>query len=142
MFGVSFGGGKIDENCARLEASRVAPSLVARCKIFILNKYAKEAGVTMEDCLPAPQSPVVKVYPLDEPTRTGAIEAPATIIVPTPVVNNYVTYAPVPTPPVNIAVAARKYGREKPFTCNPTTPKGKNPCKPVITNDSLQLHQQ
>ena len=33
-FGASFGGGKIDQNCAILEAARSAPSLLARCKVY------------------------------------------------------------------------------------------------------------
>jgi hypothetical protein len=138
-FGLSFGGGKIDENCAILETSRMAPSIIARCKVYLLDKYAKEAGVSMEDCLPiehiAEPAVVVRAAP-------PAPVAPQIIEMPSPVVNvTIIPPAPAPAP-INVAVAARKYGHEKPFTCTPTVPRGKNPCKPVITNDSLQLHQQ
>lgn len=65
-FGMSLGGGKIDENCAILEASRLAPSQEARCKVYISNKYAKKAGVTMEDCLRQP-TPSVSTAVSPEP---------------------------------------------------------------------------
>ena len=57
-FGATFGGGKIDENCAELEAARQAPNRLTRCEIFILNKYAKKGGVTLEQCLERDTVPV------------------------------------------------------------------------------------
>jgi hypothetical protein len=134
LFGASFGGGKIDENCARLEASRQAPTLVARCKVFITSKYAKEAHVTLDDCLPKPvvvvAAPSVAVV-APVPTPVITINVPptqVTVIVP-----------PVPTPAPSVAVAARIYGHTQKPSCVPTVPKGKNPCRPeVITNDNLK----
>ena len=49
--GASFGGGKIDKNCAILETARHAPNLLAFCKVYVSNEYVKRAGVTMADCL-------------------------------------------------------------------------------------------
>ena len=51
--GVSFGAGKIDENCAILEAARslVSVSRLAYCKVMLSNKYVKAAKVTLADCL-------------------------------------------------------------------------------------------
>jgi hypothetical protein len=98
--GVSFGGGKIDANCAELEAARQAPSLIARCKIYIQNKYVRSAGVTMEDCLGPKPQPVVIVTPM--------APVPAPIIVqvqPAPVV---VQAAPVVVAPTPIAPALKK----------------------------------
>ena len=89
--GASFGGGKIDGNCAILEAARQAPSRIARCKVYISNKYVKAAGVTLEDCLNAfgdpqpvivqPPSPVSIVLPSANATANvappvAAVEVP------------------------------------------------------------------
>lgn len=71
--GLSFGGGKIDENCAILEASRQAPSLRARCLVYISNKYVRDAGVTLADCLASSVTeqvvpvPVAQITPQPEP---------------------------------------------------------------------------
>jgi hypothetical protein len=53
-FGFSAGGGKVDDNCAQLEVARsfdLAGERLAACKVKINTKYAKAAGVTLEDCL-------------------------------------------------------------------------------------------
>lgn len=83
--GGSFGGGKIDQNCAALEAARQAPSKLARCKVYITNKFVKAAGVTLDDCMNAtgepvptvvnPPSPISIVLPSNTPV--AAILAPA-----------------------------------------------------------------
>lgn len=88
VFGFSVGGGRIDENCASLEAARQAPSLIARCKIYITNKYVKRAGVTLEDCLQIPQ-PAIAQPPVSP------------IIAPQPIIINV---PPVVEPPVTISV--------------------------------------
>ncbi len=99
--GLSFGGSKVDENCAALETARSFDSMnerLAGCKVKISTKYAKKAGVTLEDCMatemviapppvavvppPAPQQPIVVVVP--------AQAAPAPVAVPV------VTPAPSP----------------------------------------------
>jgi hypothetical protein len=89
-FGLSVGGGKIDENCAILETSRQAPNRLARCMVYITDKYAKAAGVTLEKCMqedlvpaPAPAVPVAQAPPA----------APQIVVVPVP------AYAPPETQP-------------------------------------------
>lgn len=138
MFGFSFGGGKIDENCARLEASRLAPSIVARCKIFITNKYAKEAGVTMDDCLPPapvvlPPAPAVKPIAVTLNIQEPTINLPSTglqVTIPPPI---------VPAPP-SVAAAARANGHVHHVPCEPIkAPQGRGGCKTkTITNDDLK----
>lgn len=59
--GVSLGGGKIDENCAILEAAGRAHNLLAFCKVYVSNKYVKKAGVTLADCLNAPVTEKVSI---------------------------------------------------------------------------------
>ena len=52
--GLSFSSGKVDKNCAVLETARSFANFgsdVAYCKTMLTDKYAKAAGVTMEDCL-------------------------------------------------------------------------------------------
>ena len=101
--GLSFGGSKVDENCAALETARAFDSMnerLAGCKVKISTKYAKKAGVTLEDCMatemvaaplpvavvppPAPQQPIVVVVP--------AQAAPAPVAVPVQV--------PAPSPAI------------------------------------------
>jgi len=133
--GASFGGGKVDENCAILEASRLAPSLIAKCKVYISNKYVKKAGVTLDDCL-AEQTVVVEA----PPAVAVAVPAPApqivvnippqpAVIVPAPIVN---VIAPAPAPTVVVHAAPRKH-----VPCVPTQPN--TTCKPdkkvVFTDD-------
>ena len=106
MFGFSFGGGKIDANCAELEASRLAPSLVARCKVYITNKYVKQAGVTLDDCLnqgqpivPVISTPVVQERPITVTVTPPQITVEAPVInVPAPTV----TIIPPPTKPKTV----------------------------------------
>ena len=122
-FGASFGGGKIDQNCAALEASRQAPSLIARCKVYISIKVVKAAGVTLEDCLAQPepritveQGPATVAEPRVSPI-TFVIPAPVimqTILAPPPVVP-----ATVPAPPVPVVHQRHKV---------------KSPC---VTNDDI-----
>ena len=79
-FGFSFGGGKIDENCAELEAARQAPNRLTRCEIFVLNKYAKKGGVTLEQCLQQDVSAAI-ITPVVAPA------APPQIVVNVPAIN-------------------------------------------------------
>ena len=130
-FGFSFGSGKIDQNCSRLESSRLAPSLVARCKIFITVKWAKQAGVTMEDCLgpigptqvgvavPEQVNPAVARHrSYDESgTRCGCHDCP-----PPP---------PVVAPAQNIVKAAQVNAKRYHIHRKP-------PCKCVVTNDNIK----
>ena len=104
FFGASFAGGKIDTNCAELEVSRLAPSLLARCKVFITNKYAKQAGVTLDDCtgVSADSAAIHETAP--ETTRESSHESSPsiTVNVPEPVVNVPAPVVNVPAPVVNV----------------------------------------
>lgn len=127
MFGFSFGGGKIDANCRLLETARQAPSLLARCKVWIRSQDAKSSGVSLDDCIGQPVVQIAAVVPV-------APSAP--IIVPAPQVNVYITQptvipAPVVAPAPSVAAAAPK----KHFHPN-CTPKAPLPCK-VIDNDNI-----
>lgn len=104
VFGFSINGGKIDENCARLETARSFDAVgeyFAGCKVKVNNKYAKEAGVKLEDCLNryvAPQ-PVVQVpQPPQAPTPIIVnLPAPVVNVTPTPVyIDQAPTYVPQP----------------------------------------------
>lgn len=83
-FGASFGGGKIDKNCATLEAARQAPSKLARCKVYVSDEYVRKAGVTLQDCMEEPDVPEI---PADTPpAHTPVIPAVVVPIAPvTPV---------------------------------------------------------
>jgi len=97
--GVSFGGGKVDPNCAMIETAKAFLEGGARsayCKVLIQNKYAKEAGVTLDDCMA-----VVTVEKAAVPTtapKTAVAVGPAVAIV-TPVPAEP-TPAPVQPEPV------------------------------------------
>jgi hypothetical protein len=118
-FGASFGGGKIDENCAELEAARMAPSLVARCKVYLRNKYVREAGVTMADCM-AQQTVQVAV--------AAPVAPPAPIVVPAPVVTVNIAPPAVVSVPVVPSVPPM-VATKKPVTHPHPV------CKCVYTND-------
>ena len=126
MFGFSFGGGKIDANCAELEASRLAPSLLARCKVYITNKYVKQAGVTLDDCLnqerqvvPVVSAPIVQERPII------VTAAPPQITVEAPIVN-------VPAPTVTIIPPPTK-----PKTVHMPRAHKPHPVCPCYDNDNL-----
>ena len=91
-FGGSFGGGKIDGNCAILEASRLAPNIIARCKVYISNKYVKAAGVTLEDCLTQPETVAPPIAVTETP-------ASAPIVIPAPQITVNIPAPIVQTPP-------------------------------------------
>lgn len=99
LFTFSANGGRIDENCAILETARNFDEVgerLAACKVKISNKYAKAAGVTLEDCMnvpvptPAPvvlpPAPQIIVVPMLQPVAPAA---------PAPVVENRLTPSPV-----------------------------------------------
>lgn len=81
--GLSFGGGRIDANCAVLEASRQAPSLIARCKVYISNKYVQKAGVTLADCMASSvtEQRVIETAPIAQTPAAPPIEvAPKSVV--------------------------------------------------------------
>ena len=94
-FGASFGGGKVDENCAILETARsfaLSGSRLAYCKTMLINKYAKKAGVTLADCLrdvapPATATPTPSATPTPLAVAPQiVVAAPAPVAVPAPTV--------------------------------------------------------
>lgn len=83
--GISFGGGKIDANCAIIEAAKHAPNRLAFCKVYIRNKYVKEAGVTLEDCMHDDPQPVVASSAVIQSSGpAAAVVAPAVVVNPNP----------------------------------------------------------
>lgn len=89
-FGGSFGGGKVDTNCAILETARsfgIAGSWLAYCKTMATDKYAKAAGVTVEDCLKryTPPAPVILAPPAPASVpETKIVVVPVTVNAPAP----------------------------------------------------------
>jgi hypothetical protein len=90
QLGISLGGGKIDENCAILEAAGRARNILAYCKVYITDKYVHKAGVTLEDCMHQEQVSV----PLPPPIVQAPIPQPTVIVVPS---------APAPVPVAAVA---------------------------------------
>ena len=132
-FGGSFGGGKIDSNCAILEAARTAPSLLARCKVYISNKYVKQAGVTLDDCLTQPEpapTQVNDVVPTQVQPVVVNVQPAAPVVIPAPVVN---VIAPAPAVGVIVHAAPQKHRRPP---CSSLPPC---PVKPAVwDNEKLE----
>jgi len=88
--GISFGGGKIDSNCA---AERIAQDYfamgnrLAACKVITSTKASKDAGVTLADCMNVPVPVVRTVVPV--------VSAPIPAPVPVQITNNI---PPAPAP--------------------------------------------
>jgi hypothetical protein len=61
--GVSAAFSRVDKNCARLTVALTARNRLSYCKVYITNKYAKEAHVTLEDCLGTDPIVVAPVIP-------------------------------------------------------------------------------
>ncbi len=135
--GLSFSGGKIDKNCAILEAARSADlhgSDIAYCKVFILDKWAKKAGVTFEDCMttrivPPAITPVAAPQPIVVQPQITVLPAPVSI--PAPIVNVQQPTAPAPA----IAPVSKPAAKHRVITgikpCpSPTafTPDGQDDC--------------
>lgn len=128
LFGGSFGGTKIDTGCSILEAARLAPNRLARCMVYITNKYVKAAGVTLDQCMVMDDSaPVVQVPTEVSPTpvqteQTYVLPAPQiTINIPAPILSVPVS-APA-APDVAKTAAAQVHH--------------KHPVKPCVTNDTI-----
>lgn len=128
MFGGSFGGGKIDQNCASLEASRQAPSLIARCKVYISIKAVREAGVTLGDCMALPEPAIVA--PVIQENVVPTIQ-PVVINVPAPVVTVIQPQSVVQTPIVSMPPAVHQRHPIKP--CVAAANKSAN----LWTNDNV-----
>jgi hypothetical protein len=103
LLGGSFGGGGIDKNCAALAAAQnlyAMGSRLAACKVIVTTKAAKDAGVTMDDCMTVAQrqAPVVIAPPVAQPVPVQ--------------VSVYFETAPVPQ--VTPVVAPKPLGDVKP----------------------------
>jgi hypothetical protein len=124
-FGVSFGGGKIDENCARLEVARSfagAGNRLAYCKTMLTNKYVQQAGITLADCMNVP------VPAVQEPTTVHESgSTPIVVNVTSPVVN-------VPAPVVTVVEAPNPAPAPAKL---PTVHHYHKPTSPCITNDDV-----
>ena len=134
--GISFGGGKIDQNCAELEAARQAPNLLTFCTQYIRVKYVKEAGVTLEMCM---QPKIVAPVVVQPPTRMAPDVQPIVVnvqpvVVPAPVVN---IIAPAPAPSVIVKAAPAK--PRVPHSNNKCVPHECPKAKPTVwENDSVE----
>jgi hypothetical protein len=117
--GISFGGGKIDQNCAALEAARQAPNLLTFCKQYIQVKPVKAAGVTLEDCMQKKEVVAVR--------ETASIPVPASPV--QPIVVN-VQPVVVPAPVVNIIAPAPASSVIVKATSKPRVPRSNNKCVP------------
>jgi hypothetical protein len=129
--GFSFSGGKVDKNCADLEAARslaVYGSQLAYCKVVLQNKYVKQAGVTLEDCL---QRQTVAVVPTPAPIIGIPTPQPIVIQLPQPVA------APVEAPAITVNETTQL--RELP-SCNIYSGIT-NVCKRIADDALLALNQ-
>src|SRR5271157_207151 len=127
-FGFSASGGRIDENCAILETARNFDSVgerLAACKVKISNKYAKAAGVTLEDCMSVPLAPV-PVLPAPVPASQ-----PTIIVVPQP--------APVAMLPPIAPIQSQTTILIDIGSCKMTNLKLTNVCKRMLDDAALRL---
>src|SRR5271157_2964663 len=127
-FGFSASGGRIDENCAILETARNFDSVgerLAACKVKISNKYAKAAGVTLEDCMTVPLAPV-PVLPAPVPASQ-----PTIIVVPQPAP---VAMLPPIAPPQTQTATLLDIG-----SCKMLNLKLTNVCKRMLDDAALRL---
>ena len=79
VIGGSFGGGGIDRNCAALATSQnlyAMGSRKAACKVIITTKAAKDAGVTLADCMAEQPRPVVVAQPVVQPAPSITVNVP------------------------------------------------------------------
>ena len=100
-FGFALGGSKVDKNCQELELARSFDSMnerLAGCKVKVdaARKIAKDAGVTVADCMehemvdappvvlppapPTPQQPTFILIPQQAPVAAPAVVTPAPVI--------------------------------------------------------------
>src|SRR5271157_4006704 len=130
-FGFSASGGRIDENCAILETARNFDSVgerLAACKVKISNKYAKAAGVTLEDCMSVPLVPV--------PVLPAPVPAPQPTIIVVPQSAPVAVAAPV-APPQTQTVTLFNIG-----SCKMLDLKLTNACKRVLDDAALRLENK
>lgn len=142
--GGSFGGGKVDENCAALETARVLSGLgykQAGCLVAVSTKAAKKAGLTPDMCTPdVVEVPAALETIVAPPTQLPAI----TVNIPAPIINVPAQAPPVvnmiiPTPDQKPAIVvhahpAKKHTVHQPCPVNPAPVCPARPT--VFTNDA------
>lgn len=98
--GGSLGFGHVDKNCAILETARAGAlygNKMAFCKVYLKDKYVKQSGLTLDECLVTPQltpqPAVVASQPVSLPTPVAPTEVrivtvPAPVADPVPAISN------------------------------------------------------
>ena len=94
--GGSLGFGHVDKNCAILETARAGAlygNKMAFCKVYLKDKYVKQSGLTLDECLVTPQPAVVASQPVSLPTPVAPTEVrivtvPAPVVDPVPAISN------------------------------------------------------
>jgi hypothetical protein len=131
--GISFGGGKIDQNCAELEAARQAPNLLVFCEQYVKVKYVKAAGVTLEQCMQPKPVAITVVAPAIVAQAQPIVVNVQPVVVPAPAVNIIVPAAPAPSVVVKPSVKV-------PRSNNKCVPHECPPQKPVIYREDGNGH--
>jgi hypothetical protein len=86
----------VDENCAKLEVARsfaIHGSNLAYCKVMVTTKYAKAAGISVDDCMQIAEPP-------ESPVSTPVPAVAPEIIVPAPSVTVNIPPIVIPAPVV------------------------------------------
>lgn len=136
-FGFSASAGRIDENCAILEVARnfdSAGERLAACKVKISNKYAKAAGVTLDDCMTVPVPTPVAIVPAPAPVVIPAPQVVVTIpkAEPAPVVTQVPIAAPKPQL-VGVCTFAPDLQCDKPGASKPDPLRVTSVCDEMLT---------
>jgi hypothetical protein len=147
-FGFAFGGSKVDENCAALETARAFDSMnerLAACKVKINTKYAKKAGVTLEDCMQVEMVPAPPTAPVVE--KHEERQQPIVVVVPTPQAAAPVpAIAPQPPAPAIVWTSVCTFAsktvctaEDKTFTPDPARPT--SVCK-IMIDSAVRAYKQ
>ena len=107
--GGSFGGAKVDKNCAILEVARSLATVGSHdgyCAVIVTNKYVKAAGFDYYRCLHSFPEPVVPVQadvvaPVQAVPVVVNVQPAAPVVIPAPTVNVIVPTSPAPAVIVN-----------------------------------------
>lgn len=78
VVGGSLGFSKVDKNCRALITAQNAPNKLVFCKLYIKLKDAKDAGVSLQECMLAP-APIVVIPPQPLP---APIPVTITVVLP------------------------------------------------------------
>jgi hypothetical protein len=121
--GLGISGGKVDRGCDIRETAeqfRNAGSMVAFCKMLIMEPNARKAGVTFEECMAVPQAKAAALPAMVMPAPTPEPPPERTVVVPAP----QVTINLPPTPPIAQtpqAAPPRVKARHRKKSCHCTT---------------------